>query len=54
MQLLCEVELGADLADGFELGLEPVGVVLLAFEDVLEEVTAAVVAALDAQGDARG
>lgn len=50
MDLLGEVRLGTDVADELVLGLEPVGVFLLAFEDVLEEVAAAVVASLDEPG----
>ena len=50
--LLGEVVRVADLAIELELGLEPVGVLFLAFEDVLEQVAAAVVALVDAERDA--
>jgi hypothetical protein len=52
VQLLREVVLDADLADGFELGLEPVGVLLLVDEHVGEQLAAAVVTDPDARGDA--
>jgi hypothetical protein len=51
VQLLREVVGFADLADHVELRLQPVGVLLFALEDFLEEVAAAVVAFFDAQRD---
>jgi hypothetical protein len=48
VDLLGEVEALAHLLDQRQLGLQPVGVLLFAFEDLLEQVAAAVVAELDA------
>jgi hypothetical protein len=53
VELLGEVQLGADLADRFAPVFEPVGVVLFPFEDVFEEVAGAVVAGLAAPRDPR-
>ena len=50
--MLGQVLLDADLTDGFELGLEPVGVLFLGDEDLLEEVTGAVVGGGHAGGNA--
>src|SRR5947208_15968718 len=47
-----EVVLHPDLADQLDLALEPVGVVLLTDETPFEQLTGAVVALLDGQGDA--
>ena len=52
MQLLREVVLEADLADRLELRLQPVDVLLLADEDVGEQLAGAVVALRDGQFDA--
>ena len=52
VDLLGEVALLADLADDVQLALEPVGAVLLAHQDLLEQLARAVVALLDAQRDA--
>src|SRR4051794_19287620 len=46
LDVLREVELDPDLANGFELGLEPVSVGLFAFEDAREELAGAVVTVL--------
>ena len=52
VDLLREVEVDANPTDEFLLRLEPIGVVLFALEDVLEQVTAPVVTAFDTEGDA--
>ena len=52
MELLGEVALVADLADRLLLGLQPVDVVLLAGQDLGEELAGAVVALGDAHRDA--
>ena len=51
--MLGQVELLAERRHQRQLRLQPVGVLLLALEDVLEEVAAAVVALGEAQLDAR-
>ena len=48
VDLLGQIALRADLLDDVELGLEPVGAVLLAVQNLLEELAAAVVALLPA------
>ena len=53
-ELLREVVGLAELADEAELGLEPVGVVFLAFEDLLEQLAGAVVAELRGTWRCRG
>src|SRR5687767_5928755 len=52
LHLLGEVVLQADLLDQRELGLEPVDVFLLVFEDLLEQAAGVVVAELAAGLDA--
>ena len=49
--LLREVVRFADLAQQLELRLDPVGVLLFAFEDVIEQLTRAVVAGADTRRD---
>ena len=52
MDQLGEVVGVAQLADQLELGFEPVGVRLLAEQDLLEQLATSVVAELDAASDA--
>ena len=49
--MLREVGLDAERRDQAELGLEPVEVLFLAHEDLLEQLAGAVVVLLDAQRD---